>query len=200
MRKDGTDFPNAGNAISFGQLLSKMKLHADRIAALYTRTCLEHLELRIATLQAKLHVTVLLFGVVIPSDDGMKLKLTSFRSREKQVHAKCPSGALKSRLLKADYSNMYDNSTKQSLLLIGYFSGNAIELYRFGLNPSAGFFVSSFLISIIELDSSRKCICSKAADKCQLRRNRSSNCETTLTVTCCGKWSTAENDQVTICV
>ncbi|KRX80526.1 hypothetical protein T06_15105 [Trichinella sp. T6] len=97
-----------------------------------------------ATLQAKLHVTVLLFVVVIPSDDGMKLKLTSFRSREKQVHAKCPSGALKS-------SNMYDNSTKQSLLLIGYFSGNAIELYRFGLNPSAGFFVSSFLISIIEV-------------------------------------------------
>ncbi|KRZ52033.1 hypothetical protein T02_3155 [Trichinella nativa] len=97
-----------------------------------------------ATLQAKLHVTVLLFVVVIPSDDGMKLKLTSFRSREKQVHAKCPSGALKS-------SNMYDNSTKQRLLLIGYFSGNAIELYRFGLNPSAGFFVSSFLISIIEV-------------------------------------------------
>ncbi|KRX46637.1 hypothetical protein T05_14212 [Trichinella murrelli] len=97
-----------------------------------------------ATLQAKLHVTVLLFVVAIPSDDGMKLKLTSFRSREKQVHAKCPSGALKS-------SNMYDNSTKQSLLLIGYFSGNAIELYRFGLNPSAGFFVSSFLISIIEV-------------------------------------------------
>ncbi|KRY34075.1 hypothetical protein T01_3809 [Trichinella spiralis] len=64
--------------------------------------------------------------------------------REKQVHAKCPNGALKS-------SNMYDNSTKQSLLLIGYFSGNAIELYRFGLNPSAGFFVSPFLISIIEV-------------------------------------------------
>ncbi|KRX14542.1 hypothetical protein T07_8533 [Trichinella nelsoni] len=101
------------------------------------------------------------YNCYLKMDDGMKLKvkcspmlnsisastmliLTSFRSREKQVHAKCPSGALKS-------SNMYDNSTKQSLLLIGYFSGNAIELYRFGLNPSAGFFVSSFLISIIEV-------------------------------------------------
>ncbi|KRZ71532.1 hypothetical protein T10_8259 [Trichinella papuae] len=84
-----------------------------------------------ATLQAKLHMTLLLFVLVIPNHDGMKLKfkcspLTSFRSTEKQVHAKCPSGALKS-------SNMYDNSTKQSLLLIGYFSGNAIELYRFGV-------------------------------------------------------------------
>ncbi|KRX68098.1 hypothetical protein T09_12414 [Trichinella sp. T9] len=112
-----------------------------------------------ATLQAKLHVTVLLFVVVIPSDDGMKLKLTSFRSREKQVHAKCPSGALKS-------SNMYDNSTKQSLLLIGYFSGNAIELYRFGLNPSAGFFVSSFLISIIELKGHEQLSCAQLGKDC----------------------------------
>ncbi|KRX89446.1 hypothetical protein T4E_470 [Trichinella pseudospiralis] len=163
-------------------------------------------------------MTLLLFVLVIPSHDGMKLKfkcspLTSFRSTEKQVHAKCPSGALKSRLLKADYSNMYDNSTKQRLLLIGYFSGNAIELYRFGLNPSAGFFVSYFLISIIEkmhlfqswlsvcpgrLAFVSICFSTIQADKCQLRRNRSSNCETTLTVTCCGEWSTAENDQVTI--
>ncbi|KRY65998.1 hypothetical protein T4A_13291 [Trichinella pseudospiralis] len=168
MRKDGTDFANAGNAISFGQLLSKMKLHADRIAALYTRT----------------------------SNSGLAdVMLVS------------------TRLLKADYSNMYDNSTKQSLLLIGYFSGNAIELYRFGLNPSAGFFVSYFLISIIEkmhlfqswlsvcpgrLAFVSICFSTIQADKCQLRRNRSSNCETTLTVTCCGEWSTAENDQVTI--
>ncbi|KRY86323.1 hypothetical protein T4B_7898 [Trichinella pseudospiralis] len=162
-------------------------------------------------------MTLLLFVLVIPSHDGMKLKFKCSPFPVDREAGACEVSEwcveVQVILLKADYSNMYDNSTKQSLLLIGYFSGNAIELYRFGLNPSAGFFVSYFLISIIEkmhlfqswlsvcpgrLAFVSICFSTIQADKCQLRRNRSSNCETTLTVTCCGEWSTAENDQVTI--